>query len=152
MEMNIQDEVLLALTVWRENRGGGVSGMQSVANAICNRARKRGESVYQICTAPKQFSSISVQADPESALWPGEEDPQWQIALNFASLASVGELEDITHGATIYYAPAGLAESETKKGKLLVANGTTYKFPDSWNLSAVEYTGTIAHQVFMLEV
>jgi hypothetical protein len=39
--MTIADQFVLALTCWRENRGGGIPGMQSVANVIMNRAAKR---------------------------------------------------------------------------------------------------------------
>lgn len=102
--MTIADEFLLALTVWRENRGGGQTGMQSVANVIMNRARVRNQTPYQVCTARLQFSSITAQGDPELILWPSECDPQWAIALSLAGEAYSGNLVDITEGATSYYA------------------------------------------------
>jgi hypothetical protein len=142
--MRIQDQFMLALTVWRENRGGGISGMQSVANVIANRAARRNTDAYTECVRPLQFSSITAKGDPELSFWPNDEDPQWQAALGIAGQAAVGALEDITHGATLYYAPLGQAW----KARLKLPDGAVVKFPDDWDASAVEYAGTIASQLF----
>ena len=105
--MTIQDEVVLALTIWRENRGGGLSGMQSVANVILNRAKLQKQSVYEVCTKHAQFSSISMPGS-ESYLWPAETDTAWISALGLAALAATTGLVDLTKGASSYYAPAGM--------------------------------------------
>ena len=89
--MTTQDEALIAITVYRENRGGGYQGMQSVANVIQNRSAKSGQSPYTVCTRHAQFSSISMPG-PESYLWPAETDPQWQTALGIAAAAAGGTL------------------------------------------------------------
>ena len=128
--MTIQDEIVLALTLWRENRGGGPIGMQSVANVILNRASLHGQSIYMVCTSHAQFSSISMPG-PESYLWPKENDTQWAQALSIASDAASGTLQDITQGATSYYAPAGMPGG----------------VPPSW-ASAMKQTVTIAGQIF----
>lgn len=101
------DWVVTALTLWRENRGGGEAGMQSVANVITNRADKIGTSFYKICTAPEQFSSITVEGN-QTALWPAAKDAEWIVAQRLAKAAIEGRLEDLTQGATNYYAPAGM--------------------------------------------
>lgn len=100
----IADQFMLALTAWRENRGGGYEGMQSVANVILNRARKRGDSAYEECIRPWQFSSITAKGDPELSLYPALNDPQWKLAQSIAQDAADGTLPDITQGATFYYA------------------------------------------------
>jgi spore germination cell wall hydrolase CwlJ-like protein len=146
--MAIQDQVMLALTIWRENRGGGLSGMQSVANVIVNRAARHKTDVYTECARPLQFSSITAKGDAELTLWPSETDPQWQAALSIAAQASAGALEDITGGADLYYAPAG--QPWTKHFTL--PNGSTVLFPDKWDMNAVQYSCTIAHQVFFRSV
>jgi len=102
--MTIADQFVLALTAWRENRGGGVPGMQSVANVIMNRAAKRRTDAYTECVRPMQFSSLTAKGDPELTLWPADNDPQWLEAIALAGQAAVGTLEDITDGATSYYA------------------------------------------------
>lgn len=102
--MSAQDIAVVALTCYRENRGGGYAGMQSVANVIVNRASKSGSSLYMICIAPEQFSSLTAKNDPELSLWPVDDDPSWIQALQIAALASAGTLKDITLGATNYYA------------------------------------------------
>ena len=75
--MTSADTFLLALCAWRENRGGGNPGMQSVINVVCNRATARGTSPYQECVRPEQFSSLTKKNDPELILWPTVTDPQW---------------------------------------------------------------------------
>jgi N-acetylmuramoyl-L-alanine amidase len=117
--LNSVDQVLLALTAWRENRGGGLKGMQSVINVICNRAKKRNTSPYEECVRPWQFSSITAKGDPELTLWPAPSDEQFSTAQTLATLAGRNELVDITGGATFYYAlsmktPPSWAASMTK--------------------------------------
>ena len=102
--MNVSDQFMLALTAWRENRGGMRIGMQSVMNVVMNRAAKSHETPYQVCVARLQFSSITASGDPQLTLWPLPNDPQWLTALALAESAVNGELADITNGATSYYA------------------------------------------------
>jgi N-acetylmuramoyl-L-alanine amidase len=103
--MTIEDQVVAALTCWRENRGGRPQpdAMQSVMNVIQNRAAKTSDSSYTVCTQHAQFSSISMPG-PEADLWPVEADSYWHIALSLAEQAAAGTLDDITAGATNYYA------------------------------------------------
>ena len=102
--MTIQDQVIGALTAWRENRGGGVVGMQSVINVLVNRATHRGTDVYSEAVRRLQFSSMTAAGDPNLILFPTDNDPQWLEALTLASQASRGSLDDITEGSTSYYA------------------------------------------------
>lgn len=103
--MNVADQFMLALTIWRENRGGGRIGMQSVANVVMNRVSKRHTSAYEECTARLQFSSITAPGDPQLANWPAVIDSMWQEAQLLAAQAcGPGGLTDITDGATNYYA------------------------------------------------
>lgn len=102
--MTSTDQFLLALTAWRENRGGGAVGMQSVMNVICNSALKSGVSPYRECTRPLRYSSITAHGDPELTLWPAEGDVQFSLAQTMAAQAALGDLKDITEGATNYYA------------------------------------------------
>jgi hypothetical protein len=148
--MTIQDQVILALTCWRENRGGGVEGMQSVANVIMKRVEQRASDAYTECTRRLQFSSITAAGDGELGLWPHTADvagwAAWIEALELASQAANGMLVDITGGADLYYAPAGLV---TSKGRTItLPDNSVIPFPDDWNENAVEYTCTIAGQVF----
>ena len=105
--MTIQDQVIAALTAWRENRGGGQAGMQSVINVICNRALHRGTAALTECTRPWQFSSLTATGNPELTLWPAYNDPQWLLALSLAAQAADESLEDIT-GAALYYYSASM--------------------------------------------
>jgi len=141
--MTIQDQVLTALTAWRENRQYGQAGLQSVINVIVNRAARA--SPYAVCTQHAQFSSISMPG-PESYLWPGDQDPQWLLALDLASHAAAGTLEDITNGSTLYYAP----HSIVTKATIALPTGTI-PFPQTWNPAVVKYQTTIGGQVFFTQ-
>jgi hypothetical protein len=144
--MTIEDQFLIALTCWRENRGGGMPGMTSVANVIQNRAAKTGKSPYAICTAHAQFSSISMPG-PESCLWGAETDPDWIAALTIATQAAAGTLVDLTGGATLYYAPAAIQSAAT----FTLPSGERVPFPAGWNAAAVKFTVEIADQLFFTE-
>lgn len=102
MGMTVADQFMLALTAWRENRGGGRAGMQSVINVVLNRAKRRNTTPYEECVRPWQFSSITAKDDPQLANWPTATDPAWHEAQNLA--AEGNGLNDITSGATNYYA------------------------------------------------
>ncbi len=126
--MTIADQILIAITIWRENRGGGYAGMQSVANVILNRASHRGTSAYEECVRPWQFSSMTAKGDPQLILWPSPSDTAWQTAQGIAQAAADGTLPDITGGATSYYA-------------------LTMTTPPSWAAS-MTHTVTIEGQTF----
>jgi hypothetical protein len=78
--------------------------MQSVINVLMNRASARGTSVYAESVRRLQFSSMTAAGDPNLILYPPDTDPQWQTALSVMAQADAGTLEDITEGATSYYA------------------------------------------------
>jgi spore germination cell wall hydrolase CwlJ-like protein len=101
---DFQDLFMITLTAWRENRGGGEEGMQSVMNTIVNRARIHGMTFYDVCTLHDQYSSVTYPTDPETAIYAVKSDPQWAIARGLAAQAAAGTLVDITDGATSYYA------------------------------------------------
>lgn len=107
---------IAAVTAWRENRGGGNTGMQSVLNVIQNRATNHGTDFYFECVRPWQFSSMTATNDPQLNKWPAYNDPQFAVALDMAEQAYNGNLPDLTDGATLYYAvsmttPPGWASS-----------------------------------------
>jgi N-acetylmuramoyl-L-alanine amidase len=102
--MGPEDEIIGALTAWRENRGGGRLGMQSVLNVLVNRANARKTSVYTEAVRPMQFSSMTAKGDPNLSEYPLATDPQWAMALILAGQMTNGTLPDITQGSTSYYA------------------------------------------------
>jgi N-acetylmuramoyl-L-alanine amidase len=124
------DIVLGALTAWRENRGGGVPGMQSVINVLCNRAKEHSTSIYSEATRPWQFSSMTAPGDPQLRLWPALSDERFTEALDLMMQASKGTLADITGGATFYYA-LSMTEppkwAATMKPTVTIANQKFFK-------------------------
>lgn len=138
---------MLALTMWRENRGGGASGMQSVGNVILNRAARHGISVWTVCTARLQFSSVTAPGDPELTLWPPDTDPTWATALELAARGAAGALEDLTGGAVLYYNPRSIRSDKT----YTLPDGTIVAFPHPWNPAVVQYLGEIAGHLFFTE-
>lgn len=148
--MTIEDQVLLELTAWRENRHGGREGMQSVMNVIQNRARRSTESIFELCTDPEQFTSISGNGDPELTLWPNPKEcsaldlAAFEVAQELAAEAMCGTLADITGGADLYYAPASIRKGQT----FTLPDGTAIPFPIRWNPHVVTYCCTVKDQVF----
>jgi N-acetylmuramoyl-L-alanine amidase len=98
------DQISLALMMWKENRAGGIAGMQSCGNVAINRTAARGMSVYAVVYQPMQFSSMSAPHDPQLLIQPAEDDPEWEQAQSLAVKAATGNLPDITGGALSYYA------------------------------------------------
>lgn len=127
--MTPQDIAFGALCAWRENRGGGQVGMQSVINTLQNRSREEGKSIYEIATAPLQYSSMSAPGDPQLTKFGLDGDAQWIEALALMEQAAAGQLPDITGGATNYYA-------------------TSMSKPPWWAAS-MDVTVTIANQIFL---
>lgn len=106
--MTSLDTAIPSLTAWRENRGGGRIGMQSVINVLQNRATRRNTSLYAEAVRPMQFTSISPPGSltayaSEAAVWPVEGDPLYTVAEQMVIQALAGELPDITGEATNYY-------------------------------------------------
>jgi N-acetylmuramoyl-L-alanine amidase len=98
------DYISLALVAWKECRSGGISGMTAVINVVLNRAAKSKDTVYAEIYRPLQFSSMSYQHDPQLLRQPDPDDPQWIEAQILAASASRPGFEDITGGATSYFA------------------------------------------------
>lgn len=104
------DVYVLAQTAWGEARNQGTRGMQAVMNVIINRRNdprgRWGRSVAGICKQPAQFTCWST-ADrnylPMVSVTIA--DPIFRQALQLASLAVAGALDDLTGGANHYYNP-----------------------------------------------
>lgn len=101
---------VVARTIWGEARGEGYRGMQAVANVITYRANNPGwwgHDFESVCLKPWQFS-VWNEGDPNRDLILNvtANDPAFSDALEIASKAVLGELEDVTGGAHSYYNPA----------------------------------------------
>lgn len=145
--MNIADQFMMALTAWRENRGGGEEGMQSILNVIMNRCHKHSSSPYAECVRKLQFSSITASGDPELTLWPEENDTQWQQAQNLVTRAGDGLLNDLTGNATLYYNPHTIQSKQT----IQLPTGETVAFPQKWNPASVHFVKQIGKHLFFTE-
>lgn len=108
--MTAQDIAFGALCAWREDRGGGTTGMHAVINTLINRATRRGTSVYAEATRKAQYDALVTTGDPNLTLYADEQSPSsadtiaWEAALDLMQRAAAGTLQDITDGATNYYA------------------------------------------------
>lgn len=104
---------VLARTLWGEARGEGTTGMQAVAGVVMNRVRIAqekggfwwGDTVITVCQKPYQFSCWN-RADPNAKKLQSVDarDLVFATALRLARRAVIGQLADITHGATHYHA------------------------------------------------
>jgi hypothetical protein len=149
--MTISDQFMMALTAWRENRGGLTPGMQSVINVIVNRSRRHNTTPYFECVRKLQFSSVTAPGNPELNLWAMEQDPQWINALGMAASAASGVLPDITTGSIDYYAPGGLRDEDRDLRDYEMPNGVSVPFPKRWDRSKLTFEAEIAGQLFFRE-
>jgi len=101
----LSDLQICSLCVWREARGEGLLGKRGVAHVIFNRANNPswwGHDIKTVILAPWQFSSFN-ETDPNSGLWPADNDPSYSDSLTIAEDVLINGDEDITSGATSYY-------------------------------------------------
>lgn len=101
----------VARTCWGEARGLGELGMKAVASVIMNRIAKQswyGLTPYEVCMKSShgiyQFDCNDPN-DPNCIKCQNvtSDDPQFAIALQIATDACNGDLDDITRGALNYY-------------------------------------------------
>lgn len=95
-----------ALTVWREARGEGASGMKAVACSIRNRVRRPtwwGKSFYEVVTKKWQYSAMTATGDPQLSTWPRPDDPQFDQALWICSEVMADRLDSPVPGADSYF-------------------------------------------------
>src|ERR1700675_4227824 len=96
---------LMRLCVWREARGEGILGKRGVCHVILNRIKKGGwwgGTVQGVGLNKYQFRSFNTN-DPNSKLWPADDEADWLDCLEEARAALAGESEDVTSGATFYW-------------------------------------------------
>lgn len=104
---------VLARTLYGEARGEGTVGMQAVANVVLNRVAESdkrgtywwGNNVIQVCQKPYQFSCWN-RADVNFRKLQAvdEKDLYFATAMRIARRALIGNVADITKGATHYHA------------------------------------------------
>lgn len=133
MTTTSSDIFMLALCLWREDRGGHYDGMVAVGCVVRNRVLRDKKSFYDEVVRRLQFSSITAKGDPELTLYPVETDPAWIQAQAIATQICSGEIADTTQGATLYYA-------------------ATIPFPASWDADKVKATVTVGNKHFFTEV
>nr|DAP43737.1 MAG TPA: Cell Wall Hydrolase [Caudoviricetes sp.] len=110
--MSEKETDILARTIYGEARGESISGMEAVASVVLNRvafANRRGRfwwgnSIAEVCRAPKQFSCWN-RNDPNYRLIcrVADTDIVFCICKRIAGRAVAGLLEDKTNGATHYH-------------------------------------------------
>lgn len=98
----------LARTLWGEARGEGRTGMHAVANVIITRVQNPrwwGRTIEQVCRMPSQFSCWNPSdSNRRKLLAVTTRDAQFVIALDLATLAIGGRLQDITRSADHFHA------------------------------------------------
>lgn len=95
------DDLLAALTVWKEARGESPLAKRAVACVIRNRVRDRrwANRAALVVLQPLQFSCWNTD-DPNATQWPGA-DAIWNDCLRAVSQAAT--LPDVTRGANHYH-------------------------------------------------
>lgn len=94
--------LIIPITMWREARGLGESGMQAVYHVIHNRALNpqfsKDMDMEKVCLRAHQFSCWN-SADPQRDKYPTEDDDAFMIAKEITEDPG----KDPTNGALYYY-------------------------------------------------
>ena len=104
-----QRETIAACLVL-EAGGEGNAGMQAVMNVIQNRAGGNPSNFYAQATRPAQFTSLSSSStagffkDYSPLIAKARHSVSWKTAQKIVDVAFDGKLDDLTRGATHYYA------------------------------------------------
>jgi len=101
----MSDLSLMALCCYREARGEPADGKRGVCHVIQNRVNKPGwwgRDIRSVILKPYQFSSFNTD-DPNTNIWPMDNNPAWTQCLSAASAILVGQDPDLTQGALYYH-------------------------------------------------
>lgn len=101
--------ILLAIDIWREDRGGNHDSRFGIGCVVRNRVAHPGwwgHTVIEVITHKWQFSSMSAPKDPNLIQWPqkeaGQGDVIWDDCISIAQEILNGAA-DTTGGAVEYY-------------------------------------------------
>ncbi len=126
---------LVALCCWREARAESEEGWRGVLHVIRNRALKPswwGNGWVDVVLKPYQFSSFNppwhdaktgeLRIDPNATKFPVVGDQIFRRILELTAKVVVGEDDDLTNGASHYYADSiakpDWAEKMTQTAKI----------------------------------
>jgi spore germination cell wall hydrolase CwlJ-like protein len=136
MTATARDREILARTLWGEARGEGLAGQLAVAWTIRNRVFDGkdkswwGEGYAGVCLKPWQFSCWNSN-DPNYAFLSGAKPipaGQFKQAMEAANAVIDGTVDDMTHGATHYYATSMPKPPVWVKGAKLTLTMGHHKF------------------------
>ena len=132
MALSQREIQILAQTLLGEAGGEGLQGMRAVAHVIRNRmaSNRFPNSAIGVAQQPQQFSAWN---SGEGGNNPGRYGPGsagWNTAIQAINQVFNGNDQDITGGATHYWAPRGMpngrdpywARSETTNGRVRIGN------------------------------
>lgn len=166
MTITAEDKVLMKLTMFREDSGGGLDGMRAVGHVIYNRALKRKQSIYKVCTQPWQFSSINCPGGGKEQtgippLVTAEEVTRLKLRLNdylmFRNILSDWPQEG-TSDWTLYQSLEKVVLDITSDVDLDITNGATMYYassmtkPPKWDFTKLVFTGEIGEQKYYREI
>jgi spore germination cell wall hydrolase CwlJ-like protein len=143
MQYDDADMHSLALCMWKEARGEGLTGMRAVAHVIKNRVGTPGfaHTLHDVIYGKNQFTSMSVPSDREFNLIPPAGDAQFAYASAVCPSILTGDDVDPTFGAH-YYENAATA---TSGWFARVIAG-----PDGYGTEGHSQTAHIGKQVFYI--
>lgn len=105
LSMTKDQKHLVAAVVLLEANGEGMQGMQAVLNVIANRANADGISFYSVVREKLQFSCLN-GITKAKAIAKARKMPKWNTVLDMIADAQIGNLADMTEGATHYHTVA----------------------------------------------
>ena len=121
---HLNDDEIMALTIWAESRGEPLPGKVAVGTVILNRVRLRqwdGNTIMEVCLWPKQFSCSNPDDKQRTVLVDFAEDREF----SFEHSASLKDCYVLAQG---------------------LINGVIRKDEDIWQSKCCQYLTTAAKQ------
>lgn len=165
MTFSSEDQFLATLMAYREAANQKDAGITAVLCVARNNAAKHGTTIFTEITKPFRYSSINCPINAKTASlgtlqglltelskFPSQANQtDWALWKHIGDIVAgilSGVAEDITTGATLYYAPAGISSTVT----FTLPNGTVVPFPAGWDKSKLQFTTQIGTQLFFREL
>jgi len=124
--IEMAEALVVALTILGEAGGEDFDGQVMVLEVIVNRSNQRGQTLKEVCLAPKQFScwngSAAKKLIAKTADWNTINSHSWADCIRLARMACMGGYRTTTT-ATHYFNPKLCNPSWAKSMKRVATVG-----------------------------
>jgi hypothetical protein len=104
------EKSILALALWREDRGAGLDGMIAVGNCLHNRVKTWKQSWSQVVEGKNQLSSMTYLGDSQTIVYPDIREPLFISLIQKIDDIYQGKGTDLSNGGLYYCNPSAITK------------------------------------------